>query len=440
MHNDRPDDPSDTQESEFQSLVRLAAESISPRVEGRERIRLLVLAEAKKKASARNRRVFVFPRPRWAWAGATLASVALLILVGAWLSGLLSPDLQAGTLTVHSGLVTIDRVSRGWLGSSRETVHRANAGDRLAVQVGDDIKTGANTQALVRWFEGSTVELDADTRLSVEAAEPSQSRIPPLLQMQVPQGHTIHRVLALQEVPRYRVDTPSASVVVRGTVFDLRVLSQLVTLVRCQEGVVDVVSGGQVATVRAGEELDTASGRTFVARPQSPPRPQLEGGGTTLITSADTVRILGQARPAARLVITVDEVAAKHAEADTDGRFSYDFAPEEDGDYVVRAAEVVAGGVRGETSDPLTIRCDRVRPFLRVTQPLSPETSSDSVVLAGETEPDAAVTVNQLEVFVDTSGRFAVSLPIEVGDNEVVVTASDQAGNTIRFNMVILRR
>ena len=52
------------------------------------------------------------------------------------------------------------------------------------------------------------------------------------------------------------------------------------------------------------------------------------------------------------------------------------------------------------------------------------------VEFVGRTEPGSTVTVNEEPVVVDAAGTFSVMLPSDFGENEVVIEATDEAGNT----------
>jgi len=437
MRNNKVDELDDTQDFEIKSLLVAAAETVLPRPDRREAIYSRVLAEARKHASARTRGMFGLPRLRPVWSRALVVAAILLLLLGFGLWRVSPPPSNAGTLTVHSGSVTLNRMGRGWARTMAQTAH---VGDHLALKVGDEVTTDIGAWARIDLFEGSSVELGETSRLSLEAAEPAHGDIPPKIVLRLWRGHTTHRVVTTQWIPNYRVETPLLHVTVRGTLFDLFVPSEDRTYIRCDEGAVGVVLGDQTATVRAGEEMSAIVGQPLYARPQQPPKPQIDGGGTTIITRADVIEVSGTARPHGRVVVYVDETAVANIDADMKGHFHYNFAPAEDGEYALQVVEIVAGGVASEPSEPLIIRCDRTRPSLRITHPLSPEVSSDSTLLAGETEPGAIVTVNNNKVPVNTNGHFAVNLPLKVGENETVVTASDEAGNSLRFQMVIVRR
>ncbi len=106
------------------------------------------------------------------------------------------------------------------------------------------------------------------------------------------------------------------------------------------------------------------------------------------------------------------------------------------GETVQVAAGQEVDAVKGES---LNVRPERP-PKLVITSPEQPEVSSASVVLTGETDVDAIVTVNSQAMTVDADGRFTTKLELEPGLNPVSVTATSPGGKTVTINMVLARK
>ena len=440
MPQDSADELSDNRDSEIQSLLSLACEKVVPDRAAREQAYARVLSAARQAAQARPRRVSWLPLRGWVGASALVAAAVALVFVGMGLWRNFSPGLSIGTLTVEAGSARVNSPDRPWPFRSGDTVRTVQAGGESSLRVGDAIETGPGEQAQILFFDGSDVRIGEESRLAVEVVEPARRDTPPRFELRMWRGSTSHRVVAMQQVPRYQVHTPSVSVMVRGTAFDVLVFGDDETYVRCTQGLVDVVSGEQVATVRAGEELAVAAGESLRASAQVPPAPHWVTEGTTLITNADSITLAGSAQPRGRVVISADGAPPVSRRADGEGRFSYEFTSAEDADFVIRVAEVVTGGVSSEWSEVVTVRFDRIPPPLRITQPTSPQTTSDSVLLTGRTEPGATVSVNESEVTVDRSGGFAHELSLAIGDNRVGISTMDEAGNRLTFSMTVVRR
>ncbi|MEM4728457.1 MAG: right-handed parallel beta-helix repeat-containing protein [Thermoplasmata archaeon] len=77
-----------------------------------------------------------------------------------------------------------------------------------------------------------------------------------------------------------------------------------------------------------------------------------------------------------------------------------------------------------------TVELDQVPPPLVISSPQSGfRTSQDTVMVRGYTDPGSSVTVNGILAQIDSSGRFACEIPLQEGENSLVLTAVDRAGN-----------
>ncbi|MBI2623984.1 helix-turn-helix domain-containing protein [Candidatus Parcubacteria bacterium] len=81
-----------------------------------------------------------------------------------------------------------------------------------------------------------------------------------------------------------------------------------------------------------------------------------------------------------------------------------------------------------------------VGPALAVEQPAADITVTDPrVMLSGRTEPDARLTVNSREVYVDEAGRFSMELDISPGLHGVEVKATNRFGRSTSVERRIFR-
>ena len=114
----------------------------------------------------------------------------------------------------------------------------SEASPGMTLEPGDRIKTGDGSNAIITFFEGSTIELAADTEISVSElgiAEPSGSTVINLWQEV---GKTRSRVEKLVDpASRYEIETPAGAAVVRGSVGDVEVDKDGTTRITNIEGV-----------------------------------------------------------------------------------------------------------------------------------------------------------------------------------------------------------
>lgn len=116
-----------------------------------------------------------------------------------------------------------------------------------------------------------------------------------------------------------------------------------------------------------------------------------------------------------------------------------------EGENSIRAALVGDAGVSA-TSPAITVMRDTTAPVIRVTRP-EPGTTVYSATFSmdGRTEAGATLDVVDvatgaaLEVSIDPDGRFSTELTLALGDNALLLSSRDPAGNTASTNIVINR-
>ena len=60
------------------------------------------------------------------------------------------------------------------------------------------------------------------------------------------------------------------------------------------------------------------------------------------------------------------------------------------------------------------------------------------LVVKGQTEPDAVVSVNEVVVDVDAEGKFSTTVTLEEGPNPIEVMASDFEGNEGSVTLTVI--
>jgi hypothetical protein len=122
------------------------------------------------------------------------------------------------------------------------------------------IKTQAGGSATITFFEGSTIELDSSTEISLSELnlEGTASHISITQSL----GKTISRVTKLVDpASSYEIETPAAVASVRGTEFYVSVSSSGVTTVGSTEGLVAVTAQGVEVELTAGLRTTVSPGK-----------------------------------------------------------------------------------------------------------------------------------------------------------------------------------
>jgi hypothetical protein len=85
------------------------------------------------------------------------------------------------------------------------------------------------------------------------------------------------------------------------------------------------------------------------------------------------------------------------------------------------------------------ISSDTTPPLLKV-KPIPDVVYEPLLVIQGETESDAVVTVNQKEIPVKPDGAFETTVDLVDGENTISITATDKAGNHSDISLKVVRK
>ncbi|MEK7285349.1 MAG: FecR domain-containing protein, partial [Chloroflexota bacterium] len=199
------------------------------------------------------------------------------------------------TLTIIAGEVSI--------GDGSGTFAPARDGDVL--QAGMVVRTGPASYAILTYFEGSSVSLEPETELVIEAlqANPDGSTIVGMRQRIGKTWHAVAKLLRADS--KYEVRTPTGVASVRGTAFEVDVVhderGEVISIVTTAEGAVAtakeptpdvprppevIVPAGFQATVRTTEPIEP---------PQRAPEPQRKVTVTVEAESSIVIDSVGRA-------------------------------------------------------------------------------------------------------------------------------------------------
>ncbi len=203
-----------------------------------------------------------YPRQRWcrAIAGVKIVALAVTLVLlpsigpnsGTFVSAHSSPTIAPQcTLSILSGSVEVQEAgSANW--------EQGVDGMRLAA--GTHVRTANASYALLTFFEGSTLTLEANTNVEVRQVDINEKQSTTIVLKQW-LGRTWSRVVKMMEPGSlYETQTPSAVAVVRGTLFCTDVDDAETTRLQTSEGLVSVSAQGQEVYVAAGQQTAVVSG------------------------------------------------------------------------------------------------------------------------------------------------------------------------------------
>lgn len=204
-------------------------------------------------------------RPRFY--GTLVAGVAFALVLGS--TGVVAPD-AAAAFGVSSAITRV----------SGDVIVRHAGGDFAAahegdvVAAGDAIRTARDSSAEITYFDGSTLELEADTEIVVDTLATASDGGTVIAMSQVI-GRTWHVVTKLiSGSSRYEVRTPTSTASVRGTIFAVDVDPEdATTTVTTREGIVLHIGaeGGPRDAVRVGAGEQSTKAKSAKAPERAEP-------------------------------------------------------------------------------------------------------------------------------------------------------------------------
>lgn len=202
--------------------------------------------------------------------------------------------------------------------------------ETVRIEEGDTITTGANSWALVTFEDGSTIELEPNTEISIDTLTESSISVFQSV------GRTWSGVkkLATGPINDFEIDTPSAAAVVQGTLIET-VVAASHTIAAAFEGTVKVTAQEITQIIMAGLQSLIEYGKApQLPQPIPPPKNRLEvtidGPAWALVVDHPQQRSVGVVPPG---VVVTQIPRASTTGAQAEPQFTVIPIPEEEGDY-----------------------------------------------------------------------------------------------------------
>jgi VCBS repeat-containing protein len=322
--------------------------------------------------------------------------------------------------------LTILSITEGDVSVMKEgTDDYVQAGPETELAVGDFIKTGGNSSAEIVFFDGSTMELEADTEIEILALDLACDASVSTITLEQTIGTTISRVTRLLDPgSSYEIETPTGVAGVRGSTMIVTVGGNGTTLIENVEG--------NIYAVGQGVELQIPEGRTGIIRSSQEPElvnnaPVAEDDVATtdedspVIATAPGV-LSNDSDPDAGDILTVMSVDTSGtvggvAAWNTDGSFTYD--PDEQFEYLQAGSSttdsftyMVSDGCGGNATATVTVTVNGV---------------NDAPVAAD----DSAITKKDTSVVVDVLGNDS---DLDIGDTLIVDSVAQGSNGSVSNN------
>jgi hypothetical protein len=155
-------------------------------------------------------------------------------------------------------------------------------------------------------------------------------------------------------------------------------------------------------------------------------------------TSSANIIISGVASKNQMINLYLNDNLINSSKAGEDGKFTFRQTVKP-GDNTIYTKAVVDGN-ESKSSNIITIAFKSAPPSLDISSPLDGQSFSkdqNTAEVKGITDSDVKVTVNGFWAITDSSGDFSYNLPLQNGDNNIKITATDMAGNKNEKNIKV---
>lgn len=147
-------------------------------------------------------------------------------------------------------------------------------------------------------------------------------------------------------------------------------------------------------------------------------------------TSSANIIISGIASKNQTIYLYINDDLVSTSKTNADGRFLFKETIKS-GENIIKAKAIVSNA-ESEFSNNITTAFKNSLPPLTISSPSDGQTFSKDQSIAGIrgiTDPNVKVTVNGYWAITDDNGNYSYNLPLQSGDNKIIIIATDIAGN-----------
>jgi bacillopeptidase F len=152
----------------------------------------------------------------------------------------------------------------------------------------------------------------------------------------------------------------------------------------------------------------------------------------TSATNSASIDITGIAGSGEYVTLYINGKQLKKADVKEDNTFIFRDVELDSGDNTIKAKAFTKDNKESKFSDTESITFSNKAPSLSVDFPTDGETyhkDNNPLRVRGKTDKNIRVTINDFWAMVDDSGNYYYNLPLQNGDNQITVVATDEAGN-----------
>lgn len=151
-------------------------------------------------------------------------------------------------------------------------------------------------------------------------------------------------------------------------------------------------------------------------------------------TNSAIIRMEGFAEEGSTVILSINSKDAYETIVESDGEFLFNSVQLRGGENRIVSRAIDVSGNESQSSSEIIILYDETPPSLTVDTPTEGASffgaSEQNLLVSGSTDPGSRVLVNGSFVILSQDGKFSNSISLSEGENPIIVTARDRAGNT----------
>lgn len=154
-------------------------------------------------------------------------------------------------------------------------------------------------------------------------------------------------------------------------------------------------------------------------------------------TNSSAIVIRGYSTPEKQVELYLDDALADTIKVNTDGSFISSKLYLNLGTSNIYGKTVDEQGVKSLSSKTIRILYSNEKPKLEISEPSDNQIingGDKKVKVSGKTPPDNVVAVNGIRVIVNNDGNFSQTIDINEGDNNIVISATNDTGNSTQIS------
>ena len=147
-------------------------------------------------------------------------------------------------------------------------------------------------------------------------------------------------------------------------------------------------------------------------------------------TNSAQIIISGKGTPDETITLYVNNSNTDETQTDKNGSFVFTENLSSGNNQI--KAQATYKNKKSDFSDTSNIVFKNAEPSLNISSPSDGQTfkkDQNSVNVSGSTDAGVSVTVNGFWAVMDDNNNFSYNLPLQNGDNQIKIIATDQAGN-----------